>query len=175
MEQHPRVVIRRSRSSEWKALRALRLRALETDPLAFGSTLAEEAGLDEGRWRSRAARDSESTTTSQWVAEDVSGRLIGSAVVAEVEGKVFLFAMWVETRFRGQGVGGRLLDRALAWARSAFPGQDVYLDVNPRQVAAVHLYESRGFRRSAADRPLGHTGGESRYAMVLEASKMADE
>lgn len=171
MEQAPEVVIRRSRSSEWRALRELRLRSLESDPLAFGSTHAEETAYDETRWRNRATDGAESETTSQWVAEEGSGRLIGSVVVAEVEGKVYVFAMWVDPRYRAQGIGARLLDTSLAWASSAFSGRSIFLDVNPRQAAAVRLYESRGFRRSAADRPLGHSPGENRFEMKRPAAK----
>jgi len=162
------IVIRRAEPSDWEALRTLRLRALEADPFAFGSTLMEELGFDEARWRDRATRGAESATTSQWVAQDPLGRLVGSVVIAQVEGKVHVFGMWVEPRSRGRGVGARLLDTGLRWAESVFPGQALRLDVNPRQAAAVHLYESRGFRRSAADRPLGHTPGETRYEMVLD-------
>ena len=164
-------MVRRAVTAEWQALREFRLRALKSDPLAFGSTLAEEATYDEARWRKRATDGSASSTTSQWVAEDNSGRLVGSIVVAEVDGKVYLFAMWVEPKFRGRGIGAQLLDTGLLWAGSAFPGRDVHLDVNPRQAAAVRLYESRGFRRSADDRPLGHTPGETRYEMRFRPSK----
>ena len=82
------------------------------------------------------------------------------------EGRTYVFGMWVEPSCRGQRIGSRLLDTALDWARDVFPGQALRLDVNPRQTAAVLLYESRGFRRSGADRPLGHTEGEVRYEMM---------
>ena len=169
MQPKPGVGIRRSRPSEWEALRDLRFRALRSDPLAFGSTLAEELNFDDRRWRQRALDGAQSRASSQWVAEVASGRLIGSVVIAEVEDQVCVFAMWLEPRYRGRGIGAHLLDTGLRWARSTFPGRSVYLDVNPRQAAAVRLYESRGFHRAAPDRPLGHTPGEIRYEMVLEA------
>lgn len=171
MKRPPSILIRRSTASEWQALRNLRLRALEFDPLAFGSTLTEEKTLGDERWRERAAKDAESLTSAKWVAEDALGRLVGSVVIAQVEGKVYVFGMWVEPQFRGRGLGARLLETGLTWARSTFPGQTIRLDVNPRQTAAIRLYESHGFRRSAEDRPLGHTGGETRYEMILLAPK----
>ena len=174
MDQTPSLQIRRSRASEWRVLRDLRLRALESDPLAFGSTLAQERALDDERWRDRATSESESSTSARWVAEDTSGRLVGSLVIAEVERKVYVFGMWVEPQHRGWGIGARLLDAGLTWARSRFPGRPVHLDVNPRQTAAIRLYESRGFLRSAPDRPLGHTPGESRYEMMLQAPESPD-
>lgn len=167
MTSRPPITIRRSTSSEWSALRTLRLKALASDPLAFGSTLADEAGFDEHEWRMRAKDGAESTTTSQWVAEDPLGDLVGSMTVARVDGRIYIFAMWVEPSHRGRGVGALLLDRGLEWAHSVYPRESIHLDVNPRQKAAVRLYESRGFRRSQPDRPLGHTPGEVRYEMIL--------
>lgn len=173
MTLRPRAIVRRVVASEWPALRTLRLQALETDPLAFGSTLSNELNLSEQHWRDRTATQAESPTSSQWVAEEPSGRLVGSIVVARVEDAVYVFGMWVERSHRGQGIGSRLLDTGLAWASTAFPGREIRLDVNPRQTAAVLLYESRGFRRSGADRPLGHTPGEIRYEMTRPAPAAA--
>ncbi len=163
------IVVRRSRSTEWPALRRLRLRGLASDPLAFGSTLAEEEAFGEARWRERATSGAESATTAQWVAETPMGELVGGVVIAQIEGDVHVFAMWLEPEFRGRGIGARLLDAGLAWAGTTFPGRSVHLDVNPRQTAAVRLYESRGFRRTGADRPLGHTDGETRFEMTRPA------
>jgi ribosomal protein S18 acetylase RimI-like enzyme len=161
--------IRRTRATEWQALRTLRLRSLETDPLAFGSTLARETAFDDAEWRKRALDSSESPTICQLVAEEPDGRIVGCVVIAEFDGKVGVYAMWVEPRVRGRGIGAHLLDEGLRWARFAFPGRDIQLDVNPRQTTAIQLYESRGFRRSAPDRPLGHTPGELRFEMILPA------
>lgn len=158
--------VRRVVASEWQALRKLRLAALGSDPLAFGSTLAKESDLPDQRWRERATVEAESATSSQWVAEDSSGGLVGSIIIAQVQDQVYVFGMWVAPAHRGEGIGSRLLDCGLAWASATFPGRELRLDVNPRQTRAVLLYESRGFRRSGPDRPLGHTPGESRYEMT---------
>ncbi len=56
--------IRRVRADEWHALRDLRLRGLETDPDAFGGTLAESLTKPDAEWQARAA----STETVTFVA-----------------------------------------------------------------------------------------------------------
>lgn len=162
----PPPLVRRVVPSEWKALRELRLRSLRVDPQAFGATLAEEERLEEARWIERAHRGATSPVSAQWVADDATDGLVGSSVLAEVDGQVHVFAMWVDPRFRGTGLGGRLLDAALAWGGHAFPGRTYQLEVNPRQTAAVRLYESRGFRRTGGQRTLGPTDGEWRIEMV---------
>jgi len=164
------VRVRRSRSDEWEALKQLRLEGLRSDPLAFGSTFALEVAFDDAQWKERATSGSESAWISQWVAEAAPGRLVGSAVVADLEGTVHVFAMWVEPSVRGRGIAGRLLDTGMEWARSAFPGRSVVLEVNPRQTAAVRLYLSRGFRPTGTVRPLEHTPGEVLHEMRLEGT-----
>jgi ribosomal protein S18 acetylase RimI-like enzyme len=164
------VLVRRIRADDWPALRALRLRALATDPMAFGSTLAREQSFEEALWRERASRDATSATSSQWVAEEPSGRFVGSAVVAEMDGALHVFGMWVDPARRGEGLGGRLLDAGLAWAGQALPGGAVVLHVNPSQEVAVRLYLSRGFRKTGKSEPLGHTDGVFIVEMVREPS-----
>ena len=46
--------VRRVRPDEWRALRDVRLRALETDPDAFGATVAEALARPDEEWQSRA-------------------------------------------------------------------------------------------------------------------------
>jgi ribosomal protein S18 acetylase RimI-like enzyme len=162
----PGVTVRRVVASEWTRLRELRLQALATDPLAFGSTVDEEARFDETRWRERAERGATAEGSGQWVAESPSGEPIGMIVVAEAEGAVNIFSMWVAPSHRGQGIGARLLETGLAWARGRFPGRPVRLDVNPKQAPAVRLYESHGFHPTGRSRPLGHTAGESVREML---------
>lgn len=159
-------MVRRVRESDWSALRDLRLRALRTDPRAFGSTYEAEERLGVERWRERARLGAGSADRSTWVAFREEGRLLGTAAVAETEeGHLQLFGMWVDPSVRRQGLGARLLDAALEWAH-ALPGHSgIRLEVNPRQEAALRLYASRGFRFTGARRPLGHTPGEFVHVM----------
>lgn len=151
---------------EWEAYRDLRLRALETDPLAFGSTAQRERAFSPETWKDRVGGRSNPLGSASWAAVTARGRFVGMTVAAEFEGAVRLFAMWVDPEYREQGVGGRLVDAALNWVRGRFPGRAVVLEVNPRQTAAVRLYESRGFCPTGKSSPLGHTPGESTVEMV---------
>ncbi|MGI0070749.1 MAG: GNAT family N-acetyltransferase [Thermoplasmata archaeon] len=162
------VVVREVSPVEWSAYREVRLRALETDPLAFGSTRAREQAFSSERWKERISRGQNTSAGRTWVAVDLDGRFVGTAAfAADLEGTLRLFAMWVEPGSRGQGVGGRILDAALTWLHRVHPGLPVLLDVNPRQVAAVRLYESRGFQRTGATSSLDHTPGEVVVEMAV--------
>jgi len=167
----PSVVVRRLQLEEASALRDVRLRALRTDPSAFGSTWERENTLLEATWQERAQRGAGSADNPTWVAVAAEGSFGGliSALRADT-GAVQLFSMWVDPALRGQGVGGRLLDTALRWTDAVAPAREVKLEVNPRQRAAVRLYLSRGFRFTAEERPVEHTPGEVVRAMVRPPS-----
>ncbi len=163
------VEIRRIRTGEWAEYRDVRLRALRSDPLAFGSTLAREEGFAEQEWTDRTQRGACAADGSKFVARTSTGEFVGLIAVAKYRDEWHVFEMWTDPAWRRRGVGGRLLDAALAWFRQMAPGERLQLDVNPRQAAAERLYRSRGFRRTGTSGPLGHTEGETVVAMVLVA------
>ena len=154
------IVVRRIRAEEWEAHRALRLKALANDRIAFGSSSERESQYSEAKWREMTEKGAKSTSSYLSVAEVPNCGLVGMAVGALVEGRPWIFGMWVEPAWRGQGTGGALLDSAIAWLHQQRPAQPIYLDVNPRQTAAVRLYESRGFRATGKSKKLDHSPGE---------------
>ncbi len=149
--------IRRARPEEWETIRALRLRALATDPDAFGEVLADVEQRPESAWTSWIG----DPTRGIFVAVDPddageSGALVAMAVGApmrdnpEVAG---LFGMWVAPEVREQGIGTALVESVLEWARAG--GFDtIMLGVETTHAAALRLYESRGFRATGERHPL---------------------
>lgn len=78
----------------------------------------------------------------------------------------------VDPRYRRQGVGRLLLDHAMAEALSG--GCHVaYLEVRPSNLAAIALYESRGFR--AIRRRKGYYSDTNEDALVMRATLKALE
>ncbi len=164
------VTVRRLLEEEWRALRTLRLRALKSDPLAFGSTLATEEAYPDELWQSRALRGAEAPDQATYVAVAPARELVGMAVLTLADSGGNLYGMWVEPAWRGHGLGGKLLDAALGWAARSPASLSVRLEVNPRQAAAVQLYRSRAFEFSDRSRPLEHTAGELVREMVRAPS-----
>ena len=160
------VRVRRVEPSDWRDYREVRLRALATDPWAFGSTFLRESGFPESRWREIIARNSPESPAATWAAVDAADHFLGIVASARVDGTFHIFAMWVAPERRGQGIAGRLLDAALSWVRDVAPGSFVRLEVNPRAVAAVRLYESRGFRATGSSTILDHTPDERVQEMI---------
>ena len=158
--------VRRVEPDDWQSFREVRLRALETEPWAFGSTLSRESGFSEYQWRERISRNSAGSPTATWAAVNRADRFLGIVASARVDGTFHIFAMWVAPERRGHGIAGRLLDAALSWIEQVAPGSPVQLEVNPRAVAAVRLYESRGFRVTGKSTPLDHSPRERVQEMI---------
>jgi ribosomal protein S18 acetylase RimI-like enzyme len=134
--------IRRVRPDDWRSLRDLRLRALETDPDAFGSTLAESLTKPDTEWQERAA----STDTVTFVAE-TTDRFVGMGFVGPAPERpaiAAIYGMWVAPEVRGQGIGGSLMDALENWAREAVY-HDIGLGVTTTNETAIRLYTAKGY------------------------------
>ncbi len=155
----PTATVRRIVDQDRDRYRTLRLQALRSDPLAFGSTWSRESTYSELLWTERTHHAATSTEAATWLAEIPGGDLVGMAGVFWEKSSYVVWGMWVDPRHRGTGIGGRLLDEVLRWTELARPGAVVRLSVNPTQEAAVRLYLDRGFRRTGKVESLAHTPG----------------
>ncbi len=72
------------------------------------------------------------------------------ALIPMADGLVELAKMAVDPQCRGRGIGRRLLERAIEEARS-MGAAAVFLGSSTKLPAALHLYESVGFRRVQPD------------------------
>lgn len=82
------------------------------------------------------------------VAVDESDKVVGVVAVLVAEPGVFELAkMTVDAASRGQGVGRRLIQSAIAWAISQ-QGTLLFLGTNSRLTSAIRLYEEADFERT---------------------------
>lgn len=140
------------RPDEWEAHRDIRLRALASDPDAFGETLAHALTDDDEAWQRRVVRPDGMAFVA--VADDGGfvGMANGGPAPAHPEFAA-VYGMWVAPEARGQGVGGALLDAVEGWAREA--GYDrIGLGVTTTNDAAIHLYERAGYEELGQEMPL---------------------
>jgi GNAT superfamily N-acetyltransferase len=146
--------IRRADRRDVAAVRALRLRALESDPDAFGETLAEALARPEADWADWIG----SPERAIFVAVAADGGWVGMAVgaPAPVEAQpdsAALYAMWVAPESRGDGIGSALIDAVEGWARGeGYTG--IGLGVTTTNEPAVRLYERKGFADLGQTYPL---------------------
>lgn len=146
----PRVHVRPLAPEDAEALYALRLAALEANPEAFLRHVDEERAGGVERQRARleanAASDGEATLFGAFAGDRLVGML---GLIRDADRKrrhrAVVVAVYVAPEQRGRGIAGRLLDAALARART-LPGIEiVYLSAAAGNEPALTLYRSRGF------------------------------
>jgi ribosomal protein S18 acetylase RimI-like enzyme len=138
------VRVRPARGKEWERVRELRLRSLRDAPEAFGSTLQEERAFGERRWI-EWIEGWEGATNVLYVAEAGDtwvGMAVGSRDVDAPNAQ--LYGMWVEPAWRTRGVGSRLVQEVLGWARCC-GSRWVILGVTETNEGAARFYERLGF------------------------------
>ena len=148
---------------------ALRREMLEDSPFAFLASPDDDFASDVDAVRANLASGPDRVTFGAF-----GPGLIGVAGVirerhAKTSHKANLWGVYVTPAARGRGVGRRLIDAALAHART-LPGlMQVTLSVSDRTPAARRLYESAGFRVWGTEpRALRFDGsGADEHHMVL--------
>jgi ribosomal protein S18 acetylase RimI-like enzyme len=165
-----RVTIRRVAADDWRELKRVRLAALATDRVAFGSTLEAETAFGDEVWIERARESATSDHRVTWVACAEDGRMLGMLGAHIEERGASLFGMWVDPAARGAGVGGKMLDALIGWLEVRHPAAPISLSVTPTLGAAVRLYESRGFASTGASTAIVHTPGARCAEMVRRRS-----
>lgn len=129
--------------NQWETYKAVRLRALADTPNAFGSTLEEEIEYSESDWRSRL----QGTDCRTFLA--LSEKEVPTGVVVGItnDGNAGLVSMWVAPEERKKGIGRALIDAVINWAKEN-DFSEILLDVADENLAAIRLYESKGFTRT---------------------------
>jgi len=126
----------------------LRLEALEAEPFAFSKAVEEHRATPVETIALRF-RDTPKGTINLGAFDN--GKLIGtvtfkreSALKEKHKGRIY--AVYVSSPQRGQGVGRALLAKLLEMARQDSSLEQIVLSVATRQTAAKQLYKSFGFQ-----------------------------
>lgn len=153
-------------SLPWQTYRDVRLRALATNPEAFGSNSAREEAFDDARWIERASNPatflwfpSEPSTTRSGGflrADGLIGLLpaadyldhpeaddVRETFGADAARLAFVIQMWVDPAQRGSGAFDALMDAVITHARAT-----------DNDVVALHVYRTNE-RAAAAYRRFG--------------------
>lgn len=158
--------VRRIEPSDWPAYRALRLRALQDAPDAFGSTFEAERALPDTFWTSRLRAVTDETDAPLFALDGQAPcGLVWCKRDAQQRHVAHLFQMWIAPASRGRGAGGALLTAALDWA-AGVGVERVRLGVTVGDSSAARLYAAHGFVPVGAPEPLRE--GSPLMARTLE-------
>lgn len=163
------VEIRPIRADEWRELRRLRLEALRTVPLAYGSTYEREAAFTDDDWQRRAVRSGEAgdeitvvaTVRDRWIA------MARGSASHDDPADAYLTAVYVDAAWRGRGIARGVSARVVDWARERRFAR-VLLHVADWNDAARRTYASLGFVATGATEPLPHEPTVTELEMALD-------
>lgn len=135
-----------------EAWRALRLEALESEPYAFSSSVAElhSTSIEEIRTRLRPGANFVMGAFAEGVLAGVAGFVREQGEKRKHKG--FVWGVYVSKKWRGQGVGRRLMTKLIERAREQTGLERITICVATVQVAARHLYVSLGFEPFGCER-----------------------
>ncbi|HUS15766.1 MAG TPA: GNAT family N-acetyltransferase [Chloroflexia bacterium] len=140
--------IRLLTAADVDAFWTLRLEALQESPDAFGSSYAESVTRTPeqvAQWHRQAVAGPDNFMFGAF-----EGQLAGMVGCRRDTGmrtrhKAVIWGMYVAPEARGQGTGRRLMEAALAQARTVPGLEQLYLAVVTTNPTAVGLYTSLGF------------------------------
>jgi len=146
--------IRRLTPADASQFQALRLAGLRDEPLSFASSYDEEKELPACAIEDRLAIKPDRGTFGAFDGESLVGLVsLGREDMQKLSHKAFIWGMYVKPGSRGKGIARALIGAALSLARSVPELRQVNLCANARNIAAIALYQSMGFK------PFGHEPG----------------
>ncbi len=158
------IKIKKLNKNRWKDYRDLRLEALKKEPTAFGSSYDEEKNLSGEEWKKRIKN------VLFALSKD---KLIGMIVYIR-ENKIKtkhtanIFGVYVAREYRGYWVGKKLIDSVLVRTRKSKGVLKIKLTVNPKQKAALKLYQNCGFKIVGKMKKELYIGGKFYDELMME-------
>lgn len=138
------IEIRRATHRDWRAVKRVRLAALQEAPYAFGSTYERERGRKAAEWH-RFIVDAERPTHNViYLAQDGTDQVGIVGGFHETKTSVMLVAMWVAPAARRTGTAKLLTQAILDWAAEV-RARKVTLWVADDNPDAIALYQATGF------------------------------
>jgi len=166
-------IARKIEADEWQKYKKIRLEALKNDPRAFRSSYEEEVGRTDDEWRNRV----EPTLTDNNIRllvcvpkNDNEFLAIGGAYTENNPEEWHIMAIYVSPEFRERGISRILMEEIIKIMKSRKGVKRLILLMNAGQGAALHLYQSFGFRVIATfnNRPFGDGHFYDEYEMMLD-------
>ena len=152
-------VVRVEPVSDWRLVRDIRLRALQSDARAFDGDLGEEAARHDAYWRS-------ATTVTTWVAAFIGELAVGIARAVGEHGRRHVESVWVDPHFRRRGVASRMM-RELARLERERGERQLRIWVLDGNDGGRAFYDALGFVPTGERKPLPSNPARTEERMHL--------
>jgi ribosomal protein S18 acetylase RimI-like enzyme len=158
------IEIKKLSGDNWMDYKNIRLEALQSDPVAFGSSYEEESQFSETTWRNRIENSIFAISDNKPIG--MVGFLFNNRLkhkhVADI------FGMYVSSKYRNHGIGSKLLDNVILLIKENKAVRKIKLTVNPQQEYAVKLYKKYGFSSIGLSKDEHFVGGKFHDELLME-------
>lgn len=140
------ISIKQIGENDWREFRDIRLKALQTDPKAFGSHYDREILFSKQEWNEWVSR------TNQGIfliyddenAIGVTGIYIPQDIV--VKYKAVLWGSWLEPEYRRKGISDLMYKTRIEWAKQHKNLRLIEVSHRESNAASKHANQKHGFR-----------------------------
>jgi RimJ/RimL family protein N-acetyltransferase len=167
------ISIRQLTADDWREFSRIRLKALQTDPLVFGSTYERESQFTEADWRERL-RAKDSAVFMIFDGETPIG-MTGVAVFREdsTNKTAILWGSWLEPQFRGKGLSDLMYKARINWAKNYSGIERIIVSHRASNLASKYANQKHGFVFTRAQEKIW-TDGAVEDEVCYELSIKAD-
>jgi len=148
-------------SSHWKLYKEIRLKALISDPDAFGSTIEIESIRNDDEWKELISNTKFKRILGMY--EDYAIGICGGIISEE---GIEIIGMWVDPKYRRMGVAKNMID----CIEKEFNSQCYLLWVNSINTNAISLYESIGYINTNILKPFKDRPSISELKMIKKVN-----
>lgn len=167
-----KISIRKLGENDWRLLKKIRLKALKSDPLVFGSNYEYESQFAETDWRSRL--QAEDSAIFMLFAKETPIGMTGVSVFWDDEtGKTAIFwGSWLAPDFRGKGLSKLMYETRIEWARAHPTVRRIIVSHRASNVASKYANQKHGFVFTRTHEKVwsdGETEDEVCYELLLDS------
>ncbi|HEY0427584.1 MAG TPA: GNAT family protein [Pyrinomonadaceae bacterium] len=164
------VSIRQLNENDWPLLRAVRLKALQSDPDVFGSNYESESKFTETDWKSRL----QAGDSAIFMLFD-GDRAIGMTGVSvwrdDASNRTAIFwGSWLEPEFRGKGLSKIIYETRIDWAKAHPSVERIIVSHRASNVASKYANQKYGFEFTRTHEKIwsdGKTEDEVCYELII--------
>jgi RimJ/RimL family protein N-acetyltransferase len=139
------VSIRQLNENDWREFSQVRLKALKTDPLVFGSNYEKESQFTEADWRSRLqAKDS---AVFMLFENETPIGITGVSVFRDdpTNRTAMFWGSWLEPDFRGKGLSEMIYRARIDWAQRHPTVERIIVAHRASNLASKYANQKHGF------------------------------
>ena len=140
------ISIKQLTENDWRKLSEIRLKALQTDPLVFGSSYEKESQMTENDWRSRLQ------TTDSAIFMVFDGEMpIGMTGVSvwrddPTDKTAIFWGSWLAPDFRRKGLSNLMYQARLDWVKRNPKFERIIVSHRASNVASKYANQKHGFK-----------------------------